>query len=259
MVGSLRALTTPGYSLGPSTTPSYSPGPSTPPRYSSRPLRNAECANCTLLVGKLQVLQATLEMYMHPEKYTIDSTTVLHELYNDMANRRSLEKKGGPVSFQVPFEDTHSQKGVYINEKAQKLGEKFLAKHGPDKTKHPTSDMDLWNECTGGRIKGRTFCTSSLSSDPHYVVTGMPSTRSPCNPHPHCRGSTSMSKVTQLEEKMELQKQEHVTREDTLWKEFEDREASLNKQREEDCIEWQNRLRKFQNIMLEGSSHPPST
>nr|GEW48324.1 hypothetical protein [Tanacetum cinerariifolium] len=27
----------------------------------------------------------------------------------------------------------------------------------------------------------------------------------------------------------------------------------------EDCLEWQNRLRKLQNIMLGGSSHPPST
>ncbi|GKB00464.1 hypothetical protein Tco_0828457 [Tanacetum coccineum] len=90
LVGSLGASTTPGYSMRPSITPSYSPGPSTPPRYSMGPLRNAECANCTLLVGKLQVLQTTLEMYMHPEKHTIDSTAVLHELYNDMG-KFSLE------------------------------------------------------------------------------------------------------------------------------------------------------------------------
>ncbi|GKE30740.1 hypothetical protein Tco_1446124 [Tanacetum coccineum] len=42
------------YSLGPSTTPSYYPGASTPPSYSSGPSRNAECANCKLLIGKLQ-------------------------------------------------------------------------------------------------------------------------------------------------------------------------------------------------------------
>ncbi|GKE54951.1 hypothetical protein Tco_1490107, partial [Tanacetum coccineum] len=94
LVGSPRASTTPSYSLGPSTTPIYSPGPSTtpsyslgpstPPSYSSGPSINAECANCKLLIGKLQVLEATLEMYMHPEKHTVDSTALLHELYNDM-------------------------------------------------------------------------------------------------------------------------------------------------------------------------------
>ncbi|GKD39110.1 hypothetical protein Tco_1259317 [Tanacetum coccineum] len=69
--------TIPSYSPGLSTTPSYSPGPSTPPSYSSGPSRNKECANWTLLIGKLQVLEATLEMYMLPEKHTIDSTALL--------------------------------------------------------------------------------------------------------------------------------------------------------------------------------------
>nr|GEZ19290.1 hypothetical protein [Tanacetum cinerariifolium] len=50
----------------------------------------AECANCKLLIGKLQILETTLEMYMHPEKHTIDSTALLHELYNDM-EKFSLE------------------------------------------------------------------------------------------------------------------------------------------------------------------------
>ncbi|GKC13152.1 hypothetical protein Tco_1009934, partial [Tanacetum coccineum] len=53
LIGSPGASTTPSYSPGPSTTPSYSPGPSTHPSYSSRPSRNAECANCKLLIGKL--------------------------------------------------------------------------------------------------------------------------------------------------------------------------------------------------------------
>nr|GEX11986.1 hypothetical protein [Tanacetum cinerariifolium] len=82
--------TTPSYSLGPSTTLSYSLGPSTPPSYSIGPSRNAECANFKLLIGKLQVLEATLEMYMDLEKHTMDSTTLLHELYNDMG-KISLE------------------------------------------------------------------------------------------------------------------------------------------------------------------------
>ncbi|GKA43790.1 hypothetical protein Tco_0736514 [Tanacetum coccineum] len=90
LVGSPGASTTQSYSTGPSTTPSYSTGPSTPPSYSPGPSRNAECANCKLLIGKLQVLEAILEMYMHPKKHTIDSTALLHELYNDMG-KFSLE------------------------------------------------------------------------------------------------------------------------------------------------------------------------
>ncbi|GKC54011.1 hypothetical protein Tco_1076756 [Tanacetum coccineum] len=84
LVGSPGASTTPSYSPGPSTTPSYSPIPSIHLSYSSGPSTNTECANCKLLIGKLQVLEATLEMYMHPEKHTIDSTALLHEHYNDM-------------------------------------------------------------------------------------------------------------------------------------------------------------------------------
>ncbi|GJY75578.1 hypothetical protein Tco_0480694 [Tanacetum coccineum] len=90
LVGSPIASTTQSDSPGPSMTPSYTPGPSTTPSYSLGPSRNAECANCKLLIGKLQVLEATLEMYMHPEKHTIDSTALLHELYNDMG-KFSLE------------------------------------------------------------------------------------------------------------------------------------------------------------------------
>ncbi|GJW54709.1 hypothetical protein Tco_0098794 [Tanacetum coccineum] len=62
------------FSIGPSTPSSYSPGHS----------RNAECANCKLLIGKLKVLEETLEMYMHLENHTIDPTALLHELYNDI-------------------------------------------------------------------------------------------------------------------------------------------------------------------------------
>ncbi|GJV22330.1 hypothetical protein Tco_1371350 [Tanacetum coccineum] len=90
LVGSPGASTTPNYSPRPSMTPSYSPGPSTPPSYSPGPSRNAECANCKLLIRKLKVLEATLEMYMHPKNYTIDSIALLHELYNDMG-KFSLE------------------------------------------------------------------------------------------------------------------------------------------------------------------------
>nr|GFD26104.1 hypothetical protein [Tanacetum cinerariifolium] len=90
LASSPGASTTPSYSPGPSTTPSYYPGLSTRPSYSPRPSRNEECANCKLLIGKLQVLEATLEMYMHPEKHTIYLNALLHELYNDMG-KFSLE------------------------------------------------------------------------------------------------------------------------------------------------------------------------
>ncbi|GJU27484.1 hypothetical protein Tco_1166105, partial [Tanacetum coccineum] len=59
-------------------------GPSTPPSDSPRPSRNAECSNCKLFLGKIKVLEATIEMYMHPEQHTLNSTTLLHEVYNDM-------------------------------------------------------------------------------------------------------------------------------------------------------------------------------
>ncbi|GJS04745.1 hypothetical protein Tco_0321253 [Tanacetum coccineum] len=77
LVGSPRASTTPIYSSGSSLTPIYSPGYLTPPRYSpgaSTPQsyspgssRNAECSNCKHLLDKITVLEATIEMYMHPE------------------------------------------------------------------------------------------------------------------------------------------------------------------------------------------------
>ncbi|GJT26024.1 RNA-directed DNA polymerase, eukaryota [Tanacetum coccineum] len=43
-----------------------------------------ECSNCKHLLGKITVLEATVEMYMHPEQHTLNSTALLHEVYNDM-------------------------------------------------------------------------------------------------------------------------------------------------------------------------------
>ncbi|GKA21519.1 hypothetical protein Tco_0701508 [Tanacetum coccineum] len=69
---------------GSSIPPRYSPGASTPPSYSPRTLRNAECSNCKHLLGKITVLEATVEMYMHLEQHTLNSAALLHEVYNDM-------------------------------------------------------------------------------------------------------------------------------------------------------------------------------
>ncbi|GJT56351.1 hypothetical protein Tco_0991405 [Tanacetum coccineum] len=84
LVSSPGASTTPIYSPGPSTPPSYSPGPSTPQSYSLGPSRNAECSNCKHLLVKITVLEATVEMYMHSEQHTLNSTALLHEVYNDI-------------------------------------------------------------------------------------------------------------------------------------------------------------------------------
>ncbi|GJS11548.1 putative reverse transcriptase domain-containing protein [Tanacetum coccineum] len=84
LVSSPGASMTPSYFLGPSTPPSYSPGPSTPPSYTLRPSGNTECSNCKVLLGKIKVLEAIVEMYMHSEQHTLNSTTLLHEVYNDM-------------------------------------------------------------------------------------------------------------------------------------------------------------------------------
>ncbi|GKC66165.1 phospholipase-like protein [Tanacetum coccineum] len=84
-------------SSGSSTPPSYSPGTSTRPSYSpgsSRSAQNlgkAECSNCKFLAekiktleAKIKILEGALEMERHPEKHTLESAAILHELYNDM-------------------------------------------------------------------------------------------------------------------------------------------------------------------------------
>nr|GEV14197.1 RNA-directed DNA polymerase, eukaryota, reverse transcriptase zinc-binding domain protein [Tanacetum cinerariifolium] len=93
-VGSPRASTTPIYSPRSSPTPIYSPRSSTPPRYSPgastpqsyslRISRNAECSNCKHLLDKITVLEATVDMYMHPEQHTVNSAALFHEVYNNM-------------------------------------------------------------------------------------------------------------------------------------------------------------------------------
>ncbi|GJX14361.1 hypothetical protein Tco_0206119 [Tanacetum coccineum] len=85
LVGSPGASTTPIYSPGSSSTPIYSSGSSSTPIYSpgssSTPIysRNAECSNCKHLLDKITVLEATVDMYMHPEQHTVNSAALFHE------------------------------------------------------------------------------------------------------------------------------------------------------------------------------------
>nr|GEW36507.1 hypothetical protein [Tanacetum cinerariifolium] len=75
---------TPIYSPGSLTPQRYSPGASTPQSYSLGTSRNAECSNCKHLLDKITVLEATMDMYMHPEKHTVNSAALFHEVYNNM-------------------------------------------------------------------------------------------------------------------------------------------------------------------------------
>nr|GEU73719.1 hypothetical protein [Tanacetum cinerariifolium] len=75
---------TPIYSSGSSTPPRYSPRASTAQSYSSGTSRNADCSNCKHLLGKITVLEATVEMYMHPEQHTVNSAALFHEVYNNL-------------------------------------------------------------------------------------------------------------------------------------------------------------------------------
>ncbi|GJV49015.1 hypothetical protein Tco_1439227 [Tanacetum coccineum] len=54
-------------------------------------LGKAECSNCKFLAekiktleAKIKILEGALEMERHPEKHTLDSVAILHELYNEM-------------------------------------------------------------------------------------------------------------------------------------------------------------------------------
>nr|GEU61969.1 hypothetical protein [Tanacetum cinerariifolium] len=62
----------------------YSPRASTPQSYSPRTLRNTECSNCKHLLDKMTVLEATVDMHMHPEQHTVNSAALFHEVYNNM-------------------------------------------------------------------------------------------------------------------------------------------------------------------------------
>nr|GEZ37551.1 hypothetical protein [Tanacetum cinerariifolium] len=72
------------FSQATSTSPSSSPTPSTTLIYYGGSSTNTECSSSKHLLGRIKVLQATLEMYRHPEQHTLNSATLLHDLNNDM-------------------------------------------------------------------------------------------------------------------------------------------------------------------------------
>ncbi|GJZ04113.1 hypothetical protein Tco_0537388 [Tanacetum coccineum] len=67
-----KTSSTPIYSPGSSTSPRYSSGALTPQRYSLGTSRNAECSKCKHLLDKITVLEATVDMYMHPEQHPVN-------------------------------------------------------------------------------------------------------------------------------------------------------------------------------------------
>nr|GEW67502.1 hypothetical protein [Tanacetum cinerariifolium] len=84
LIRSPGGSSTPSFSPGTSSTPMFSPTPSTPPTYYGGSSRNTKCSNCKYLLRRIKFLQATLEMYMHPEQHTLNLTLLLHDLNNDM-------------------------------------------------------------------------------------------------------------------------------------------------------------------------------
>nr|GFA44864.1 hypothetical protein [Tanacetum cinerariifolium] len=86
LLSSSRSSSTTSYSLKASSPNSYSSGSTTPQNHQSGTSISGGCSNCKHLHGKIKVLEAAVEMHMHPEQHTRNSTTLLHELYNDMDN-----------------------------------------------------------------------------------------------------------------------------------------------------------------------------
>nr|GEZ49079.1 hypothetical protein [Tanacetum cinerariifolium] len=84
LIYSLGSSSIPIYSLGSLTPPLYSPGASTPQSYSLGTSRIVECSNCKHLLDKITVLEATMDMYMHPEQHTVNLAALFHEVYNNI-------------------------------------------------------------------------------------------------------------------------------------------------------------------------------
>nr|GEZ03340.1 hypothetical protein [Tanacetum cinerariifolium] len=86
LLSSSGSSSTISYSSETSSPNSYSLGSTTPQNHQSGTSISGGCSNCTHLLGKIKVLEAAVEMHMHPEQHTRNSTALLHELYNDMDN-----------------------------------------------------------------------------------------------------------------------------------------------------------------------------
>ncbi|GJW97977.1 putative ribonuclease H-like domain-containing protein [Tanacetum coccineum] len=66
---------------------------------SAQNLGKAECSNCKFLAekiktleAKIKILEGALEMERHPEKHTLESAAILHELYNEMGKLKGKGK-----------------------------------------------------------------------------------------------------------------------------------------------------------------------
>nr|GEZ49050.1 hypothetical protein [Tanacetum cinerariifolium] len=86
LLSSSGSSSTLSYSSEPSSPNSYSSGSTTPQNHQSGTSISGGCSNYKDLLGKIKVLEAAVEMHMHPEQHTCNSTVLLHELYNDMDN-----------------------------------------------------------------------------------------------------------------------------------------------------------------------------
>ncbi|GJX65461.1 hypothetical protein Tco_0299804 [Tanacetum coccineum] len=84
LISSHGSSSTPSFSPCSLSALTFSPGPLTPPIYFRGSSRNGDCSNCKLLLARIKLLEVQLEMYMHPEQPTLNSTALLHEVYNDM-------------------------------------------------------------------------------------------------------------------------------------------------------------------------------
>ncbi|GJR56998.1 putative proline-rich family protein [Tanacetum coccineum] len=64
LISSPGSSSTPSFSPCSLSAPTFSPGPSTPPIYSGGSSRIRDCLNCKLLLARLKLLEAQLEMYI---------------------------------------------------------------------------------------------------------------------------------------------------------------------------------------------------
>ncbi|GJX18913.1 hypothetical protein Tco_0221590 [Tanacetum coccineum] len=86
LISSTGSSSTPSYSLEPSSPNSYSSGTTTPQNHYSGTSMSGGCSNCKHLLRKIKVLEVAVEMHMHSEQHTRNSTALLHKLYNDIDN-----------------------------------------------------------------------------------------------------------------------------------------------------------------------------